>query len=186
MFDNENYVCYNAYDGDFMEMAILYTIQNMRTEFLDIAMVLISRLGNHGIIWIIIGLVMICFKKYRKSGIAVIIALIFCLIFGNGVLKNIVGRHRPCWVDDSVKLLIDIPKDYSFPSGHTFSSFAAAISITYFHKREGIVAFILAVLISFSRLYLFVHYPSDILGGIALGSVAALSGITFVNRIYKK
>ncbi len=169
-----------------MEMAILYAIQNLRTEFLDTAMVFISRLGNSGIIWVIIGLIMICFKKYRKSGIAVIIALVFCLVFGNGILKNIVGRSRPCWIDDSIKLLIDIPKDYSFPSGHTFSSFAAAISITFFHKKEGVAAFILAILIAFSRLYLFVHYPSDILGGIALGSVAAISGIFLVNRAYKK
>ena len=169
-----------------MEMSILYAIQSLRTEFLDVAMVFISRLGNSGKIWIIIGLIMVCFRKYRKAGLAIIIALIFCLVTGNGVLKNVIGRSRPCWIDDGVKLLINTPKDYSFPSGHTFSSFAAAISIIYFHKREGIIAIILAVLIAFSRLYLFVHYPSDILGGIILGSVAAILGIILVNKIYKK
>lgn len=172
--------------GDFMEMSILYAIQNMRTEFLDTVMVFVSRLGNKGIIWIIIGLIMACFKKYRKAGIAIIVALIFCLITGNGILKNIVGRSRPCWIDNSVNLLIDIPKDYSFPSGHTFSSFASAICITYFHKKEGVAAFILASLIAFSRLYLFVHYPTDILGGIGLGFIAAITGIALVNKVYKK
>lgn len=160
-----------------MEMSLLYGIQNLRCEILDRAMVFISALGNSGIIWIIIGLIMVCLKKYRKCGVAVLIALIACLIFGNGILKNLVGRHRPCWADESIKLLIAVPRDYSFPSGHTFSSFAATFCIIHFHKKEGIAALVLAVLIAFSRLYLFVHYPTDILGGIVLGFFNALLGI---------
>ncbi len=179
------YIMIKCLCGDFMEMSILYAIQNIRCDFLDWFMVFITNLGNSGIIWIIIGITMLFFKKYRKCGIAILIALLFCLIFGNGLLKNLVKRLRPCWIDNSVKLLIGNPWDYSFPSGHSFSSFAAAISITYFHKKEGIFAFVLAFLIAFSRLYLFVHYPTDILGGGVLGAIAAFIGIFAANKIYK-
>ena len=168
-----------------MEMSVLYGIQNLRCDILDNIMVFVSTIGNSGIIWIIVGLLMLCFKKYRKCGIAVLIALIACLILGNGILKNLVARSRPCWIDERVKLLIAVPRDYSFPSGHTFSSFAAAICIIYFHKKEGIAALVLAVLIAFSRLYLFLQYPTDILGGIALGAVNAVLGIYIVNRELK-
>ncbi len=169
-----------------MEMSILYAVQNVRCGFLDFLMVVITTLGNGGAIWIAIGILMLAFKKYRKCGIAVLVSLLFCLIFGNILIKNIVARMRPCEIDTSIKLLIDTPRDYSFPSGHSFSSFAAAICILHFRKTEGVIALVLAVLIAFSRLYLFVHFPTDILGGIILGVIAAVTGIFLTNKIYKK
>ena len=168
-----------------MEMSILYALQKIHTPMLDKAMVFISQLGNSGMIWIIIGLLMLCYKNYRKCGVAVLFALIFCLIFGNGLIKNLVARPRPCWIDTSVMLLIPTPTDFSFPSGHTFSSFAAAICIFFYHKKEGSLALALAILIAFSRLYLFVHFPTDILGGIALGTIAACAGIYFSMQLSK-
>ena len=169
-----------------IEFDILYAIQNLRSQTLDTVMTFVSYLGNSGAIWIIIGLIMTGFKKYRKCGLSVLIALLVCLIAGNGILKNLIARERPCWIDESVKLIISVPKDFSFPSGHTFSSFAAASCILYWHKKEGVFALILAILISFSRLYLFVHFPTDILGGIALGFFAAVTGIYITKKIYKK
>ncbi len=169
-----------------IEFKFLYLLQGIRSEMLDSIMVFVSYLGNSGIIWIIIGLLMMLFKRYRKCGISIILALIFCLIFGNGILKNLIARERPCWIDESVKLLIAVPRDYSFPSGHTFSSFAASACIIYWHKREGVIALLLAMLISFSRLYLFVHFPTDILGGIVLGIIASIFGIYLTKKLHKK
>ncbi len=168
------------------EFDVLHMIQCLRNETLDAVMTFISFIGNNGAIWIVIGLVMTAFGKYRKCGISILIALIFCLVAGNGILKNLIARERPCWIDESVKLIIAVPRDFSFPSGHTFSSFAGASCILYFHKKEGVFALILAILIAFSRLYLFVHFPSDILGGIALGLIASAFGIYLTKKIYKK
>ena len=96
------------------------------------------------------------------------IALILDLILCNLVLKPLAARPRPCWIDEQVKLLVAAPKDYSFPSGHSAASFAAAVSIFVMHKKEGAAA-----LIAFSRLYLFVHFPTDVLAGIAVGFICA-------------
>jgi undecaprenyl-diphosphatase len=157
-----------------MEFNILYAIQNIRSDFLDSLMKFISSLGNGGLIWILTGILMLFFKNYRKCGYTILLALIFCLILGNGILKNLIARDRPCWIHNEFPLIIGTPKDYSFPSGHTFSSFAASVSILFFHKKIGIFAVSLASVIAFSRLYLFVHFPTDILGGILLGTMTAL------------
>ena len=101
------------------------------------------------------------------------IALILDLILCNLVLKPLAARPRPCWIDEQVKLLVAAPKDYSFPPGHSAASFAAAVSIFVMHKKEGAAALILACLIAFSRLYLFVHFPTDVLAGIAVGFICA-------------
>ena len=165
-----------------LEFNILYAIQNLRTEWLDFIMKFLSFLGNGGQIWIITGITMLFFKKYRKCGFAILLSLIFCLIFGNGILKNLIARERPCWMDESIRLIIDSPTDYSFPSGHTLSSFAASLCIFKYHKKLGIAAIIIASLIAFSRLYLFVHFPTDILGGICLGIVISYASTKIVNK----
>lgn len=104
--------------------------------------------------------------------------LIFGLIFGNLTLKNIFQRPRPFDTPgallDGDSLLIPRPGEYSFPSGHTTSSFAAAVGIFLFNKKWGIPALIMAALIAYSRLYVYVHFPTDILGGILLGTACAL------------
>ena len=88
--------------------------------------------------------------------------------------ENLIARPRPCWLDDSVKLLIPIPTDYSSPSGHTLSSVIGATVLTKTNRRFGWAAIPLAAIIAFSRLYLFVHYPSDILAGAVLGAAIGL------------
>lgn len=97
------------------------------------------------------------------------------VLVGNVCLKNLIARPRPCWLDDSVKLLIPIPTDYSFPSGHTLSSVVGATVLTKTNRRFDWAAIPLAALIAFSRLYLFVHYPSDILAGAVLGVAIGLA-----------
>jgi len=152
-----------------MELEILQYIQNIHNVILDHIMVGATYSGSLGAIWILLAIFFILTKKYRLCGITMIISLIMCFLVGNVLLKNIIARSRPCWIDSSVALLIKNPTDYSFPSGHTLASFASAMTIFLYHKKEGIIALIWASLIGFSRLYLFVHYPTDVLGSILLG-----------------
>lgn len=152
-----------------MEMNFLLALQELHNPIADFFFSHITMLGNAGIFWIFICIFFLCSKKYRKNGILFLVSLLVCFIIGNLLLKNIVARPRPCWVNPQIPLLIANPVDFSFPSGHSLHSFAGALSIWYANKRWGIFAFILAGLISFSRLYLFVHYPSDVLTGIVLG-----------------
>lgn len=163
-----------------MELKLLHLLQNLHDVILDKIMLGISCLGNMGMIWIFITILCLCLPKYRKCGITMAIALIVDVTLCNLVLKNLVARSRPCWVDQSVALLVANPKDYSFPSGHTAAAFASSVTIFYYHKREGIAALILAVLIAFSRLYLFVHYPTDVLGGIVIGVLAGIAAVYIV------
>ena len=165
---------------------ILYWIQNtIKCGFLDFIMPLITKLGSAGAVWLICGVTMLFFPKYRKCGIMLCGGLALSLLVGNLVLKPLIARPRPCWLEDSVKMLVSTPSDYSFPSGHTLASFISATIIFYNSKKLGIGAIILAVLISFSRLYLFVHFPSDVLGGIAIGVILGIVSILIVNAIYK-
>lgn len=152
-----------------MEMDFLLFLQELHHPVLDIFFSNITLLGNAGIFWIICCVIMLCTKKYRKYGVLFLISLMVCYVFGNLFLKNIIARERPCWVNTNVVLLIQSPKDYSFPSGHSLHSFVGALSIWYANKKWGIAAFVLAGLIAFSRMYLFVHYPSDVLAGIVIG-----------------
>lgn len=153
-----------------IELHILNWIQSIRTPWGDVLMPWITQLGSGGRVWILLAVVLFLNKKTRKSGVAIGIAMALNVLFCNILLKNLFGRIRPFDVNTSVRLLIHKPGDYSFPSGHTAVSFAA-VSAVYFAGQTRIwkPALLLAVLIAFSRLYLYVHYPTDILGGVFLG-----------------
>ena len=112
-----------------IEFAMLDAIQTLRFDFLDRLMVAITTLGNGGAVWIVIGLIMLLFKKYRRAGAALLLGLLFGLVCGNLVIKNLVARARPCAVNTAIELLIPFPSEYSFPSGHTLSSFIGATCI---------------------------------------------------------
>ena len=165
-----------------IEFSMLDAIQTLRFDFLDGLMVAITTLGNGGAVWIVIGLIMLLFKKYRRAGAALLLGLLFGLVCGNLVIKNLVARVRPCAINTAIELLIPFPSEYSFPSGHTLSSFIGATCIFLRDKRLGVPAYLLASLIAFSRLYLYVHFPSDIIGGALLG--LALAYLAF--KIMKK
>ncbi len=152
-----------------IEFLVLDFLQRIRFEFLDDLMVAVTTLGNGGAIWIAVGVLMLFFKKYRKIGVAVLLGLLMGLVIGNLGIKNLVARERPCAINTAIELLIPYPSEYSFPSGHTLSSFIASTVIFRGNKRLGACAYILASLIAFSRLYLYVHFPTDIIGGIVLG-----------------
>lgn len=157
-----------------MELGILdWITQNIHTNFLDVVMPWISRLGDNGAIWIIVALALLFFGE-KETGARVVLALLLSLLLCNLILKNAVGRMRPCEVNTMVNLLIPCPTDPSFPSGHTSASFAAATVLIATKWKGRWLALALAVLIAFSRMYLYVHFPTDILGGLILGVICGL------------
>ena len=165
-----------------IEMTFLYALQTLHFPWLDEVMIRITALGDEGFIWILTGVVLLFFPKTRRVGICVLLSLAVGFLLGNMLLKNLIRRPRPSWLDQQVALLIQNPKDYSFPSGHTLASFEGAVSIWLFNKKLGYPFLLLAALIAFSRLYLFVHFPTDILGGIVLGIFIALSVHHVINE----
>ena len=159
------------------EFQILDKLQTIHTPLLDRFMVAITKLGDAGIVWIILTVILLLIPKTRKSGVYMAVALIADLIICNVILKPIVARIRPYSINQTVQLLVTPLKDYSFPSGHTAASFAS-VSALYFagRKRMAAGALIVSVLIAFSRMYLYVHYPTDVLGGMIVGCAAGYFG----------
>ena len=152
-----------------MELAVLNWIQTLRTDWLDGVMVSASTLGDAGAVWIVLALVLLCIPRTRRVGLTVALALVLDVIVCNGVLKPLFDRVRPCVVNPAVELLVACPTDASFPSGHTAASFAAVSALVAAGSRLWMPGLVLAVLIAVSRLYLYVHWPTDVLAGALLG-----------------
>lgn len=154
---------------------LLWIQEYMRNAFLTPVFIIITNMGNSGAVWLAVSVIMLFFRKTRKAGILSLAALLASFIIDNVILKNLIARTRPYEVIPKLRILISKQGDYSFPSGHTGSSFASAV-ILYktLPKKFGIPALTLAGLMGFSRLYLGVHYPSDVLGGAIIGSLIAI------------
>ena len=169
------------------ELNILDFIQNhFRCGFSDVFFSTITKLADSGIFWILLAVVFLFFKKTRKTGLMMGVALLMGLIVGNLTLKPLIGRIRPYDLNPEVVLLIDKLHDFSFPSGHTLSSFEGATVLMLRDKRFGIPALILASIIALSRMYLYVHYPTDVLAGIILGVTFGCLAVMIVNVIDNK
>lgn len=154
-----------------LDGAILLWIQEfVRNDVLTPWLLAITKLGDKGFIWIFISVLLLCFKPTRKTGLTAILALILSLCVINLTLKYIVARARPFDMIEALVPLVERPRDFSFPSGHSGSSFAAAgVFFRGLPKWAGIPMLLLALLISVSRLYVGVHYPSDVFAGIVIG-----------------
>lgn len=166
-----------------LERSIMLFFQNIRTEPVDGIMKFISNLGNVGILWIVICLLLICTKRFRKVGIIGLSSLLFCFILNNLLIKNIVQRPRPFYTIQELSIIIPEPSEFSFPSGHASSSFAAANGIFLASRnKKAYVLYTLASLMAISRVYVGVHYLSDVLVGALLGILSSL----FVYTLYEK
>ena len=169
-----------------MELRILDFLQTIHTPLLDKILAFITSLGNAGIIWIVLAVVLLILPKTRKTGIIVAAALLMDLVLCNLILKNLVARVRPYDVNTAIAVLIKKPLDFSFPSGHTAASFAAMTALFLAKmKKAWIAALVLAVLIAFSRLYFYVHYPTDVLGGAVVGILSGIIGYAIVEKLDK-
>ena len=174
------------------DLPILDWIQEtMQCTFLDKTMPIVTLFGDGGVFWIGIAVLLLFFAKYRKTGFSMGMALVLGLVVCNITLKPLVARIRPYDFQlpafgREITLLISAQHDFSFPSGHTIASFEACTVLLLHDKRMGIPATVLAILIAFSRLYLYVHYPTDVLVSLVLGIAFGLLGNFLVNLIYKK
>ena len=144
---------------------------------------LITSLGNAGIVWIILGITLLCFRRTRRAGVAVLAALLIGLLVGNVGLKNLVMRPRPFVTHPDLIPLVDPGDQWSFPSAHTLTSFAAAVALYCNYHKAGILAILTAAAIAFSRLYACVHYPTDVLAGIVLGILCGIVAVWLTDRI---
>ena len=168
-----------------MELSFLYAIP--RTPALDSFFLAVTRMtGSIGQLWLIVAALLLAFKRTRKAGVAVLISYLGVLLFGQLILKHLVSRPRPCQVDPTFALLLERPSGSSFPSTHSAWSFAAATAIFMFHRKGGAVAFVAAALIAFSRLYLFVHFPTDVLFGVALGMALGVAASRLSTPLMQK
>lgn len=168
------------------DIYILQFIQNnMHTPVLDKLMIFATKLGNNGLIWIFISILLVIIsKKHKKAGFVTLLALFIGAMLGEVIIKHIVQRPRPFLEMNTIKLLIPKPKSFSFPSGHTTAAFAAVVVLSRYFKKYSIEFFILAFLIAFSRMYLCVHYPTDVLAGIILGIISGKIALGIASKFY--
>lgn len=167
-----------------MEITILNWIQTLRSGWLDSVMVGVSLLGDHGMIWLALIGTLMTFKKTRKIGIVVALSLVMEVVCTSVILKPFVARPRPFEINTAITLLVNRPMDYSFPSGHTGAAFAC-MGALYFSETKGwIPVGIFAVLTAISRMYLYVHYPSDVFAGTLLGIMFGWVAYMVTKRLF--
>ena len=169
------------------ELSFLDFIQeNLRCGFLDVFMPALTRLGDGGVFWIVLSLALLLFPKTRRTGAIVTMALLLEFLCCNLLLKPLVARIRPYDVNPSVVLLVQRLADFSFPSGHTGVAFAVTSGLYYSKSPLWSPAAVLSIVMAFSRLYLYVHYPTDVLAGVLLGIMAGWAGSRAVRFLETK
>ena len=167
---------------------LLWIQDYLRADFMNGFWIFITSLGNGGLFWIVLGILLLLFPKTRKLGLLTLVSMLIGFLITNVCLKDLVARPRPYTQIPDLTILVKKPHDWSFPSGHTTASFAFAFAF-YFglsRKKYSIPVFVLAALIAFSRLYVGVHYPTDVLGGLLIGTLSAVLVWNIYNRREKK
>lgn len=173
----------NAFD-----LSVLCAIGSTRNTVLDAVMTFISASGNKGFIFILVTVLLLLSVKTRKIGVYAAVSLSIDAVLCNVIIKPLVARPRPFDFFDVITrdmLIIPPPTDFSFPSGHTAAAFAFSAAIYYKNKVLGIIAFVFSVAMGYSRLYLCVHYPTDVLAGAILGIVCGVFSVLICNAVYK-
>lgn len=167
-----------------MELALLDWIQlHLRCALLDTLMPALSRTANSGEIWILLAIILLCIQRQRRYGTAVACGLLLDLLSVNILLKPLIGRVRPCAVNTAVDLLVAMPSDASFPSGHTAAAFAVVFALKTAGSPLWKPALAVAIPMALSRLYLYVHWPTDVLGGVIVGAMAGWLGAKMADLI---
>lgn len=171
---------------NFFEAEILKYIHSaISCDFLDTFFVSLTTLGDNGAIWIVCALAMLLFPKTRKAGFTAAIALVFCLVVGNMFLKPLLARTRPYNFDSEIVPIIKLLTDYSFPSGHTMAAFSFSSAVSKHFSRAKIPLYIVSSLMGFSRLYLCVHYPTDVIFGVVFGILFGMFSYKLIQKAGK-
>lgn len=179
------------------DLSVFQWIQSIQNEFFDALMVGITTLGNGGAVFIALGLALLFTKKYRKAGLAVVVALLVMLLCNDLFLKEFFARPRPFnlletdpqkyafWGKNYIyPELISKPTSFSFPSGHTASAFAAAVALLWHNRKLGIPITIFSALMGFSRIYVEVHYCTDVIAGVVSGTICAFIAVIIVKYLF--
>ena len=170
-----------------LELAVLDWIQlHLRCELLDWLMPFVSGLSNHGEVWILFAALFLLIRRQRVYGLSAACALTLDLIACNIILKPLIDRLRPFVFRPDISLLVSPPGDASFPSGHTAAAFAMVFALKTAGSPLWWPALALATVTAFSRLYLYVHWPTDVLGGVLLGAAVGLAGAKLAKALLKK
>ena len=171
------------------DLPILDWIQaNMRSDLMDTVMPIITKFGDEGIFWIACAIILMFTRKHTKTGLGMGFAMLIGLLVCNVTLKPLIGRIRPYDfqlqnLGVEIDLIIGAMHDFSFPSGHTIASFEACTVLLLNSWAMGIPATILAILIAFSRMYLYVHYPTDVIFSVFAGILFGIIGNALAKKI---
>lgn len=172
-----------ALDGNIL----LFIQNNLRSPVLTPVMKAVTHLGDKGIFWVILTLILMIPKKTRRAALCSVFAVALSYLICNLTLKHLVNRIRPYEVIDGLKLLVGKADDASFPSGHSSASFASSValarSLPDTWKKAGIVLIILAAIIALSRLYVGIHYPTDVICGTIIGIICGFAGSDIGKRV---
>lgn len=165
------------------EFAFLDWLYQFRNPVMNAISIFFDYAGAHGEIWIAFTLLLLLFRRTRKAGFAMAVALVLYMAAGHFFLKPLFARPRPCDLNTSITMLVARPHGHSFPSGHTASGVAAAYAVWLQNRKLGAPALVLAAFIAFTRLYLYVHFPTDVLGGAVLGIVLGAAASAIANYV---
>ena len=166
---------------------VLWVQQHVRSPFLSAFFIPFTTIGNAGILFILIGVLLLFFKRTRQSGILLLISLTISFILNDIVVKNIVQRPRPFNAFSQIVPLVPPPGKYSFPSGHTAAAFSSMVTFFFTQRKYAICGLVIALLMGISRIYVGVHYPTDVFFGALLGTaVAVTSAIIFLKTQHKE
>ena len=168
------------------EFAFLDWLYQFRNPVMNTISIFFDYAGAHGEIWIAFTLLLLLFRRTRKAGFAMAVALVLYMAAGHFFLKPLFARPRPCDVNTAITILVKRPHGHSFPSGHTASGVAAAYALWLQNRKLGVPALVLAAFIAFTRLYLYVHFPTDVLGGLVLGIALGFFASWLVDRLANK
>lgn len=176
--------------GDFLSWEIdflKYIIDNFHNDTMTVIMTIITTSGNYGFIWILTDIFLLLRVKTRRAGVTMAVSLISVFVIVNVIIKPLIGRARPFEISTDIlnNILIALPVDGSFPSGHTAAAFASATAVFCCNRKYGSILLIAAFIMGISRLYFAVHFPTDVIGGLCIGVTVGVLSYKFLSKNIK-